>query len=147
MDYKPFGEYKSLDNIPTANLFLDIVPTSLGTSETGIKPKAMCGCKETFATINNTSNQVTPNTIITNENNGYDVLNISPQLHKVAFDELGPIGEGENEDEVETTSDSEDENEDVKPQQYQFDTLTNIYIGSLSVIGLFALYRLIQKTR
>jgi len=130
MSYKPF------DNAPVANLFLDIMPAGLGTSEPVSKPKSVCGCKESFSNITDTSNQVNPTTIVENDNNGYDTLNMSPDLHALAFDELGP-------DEVAKPMDDNK----TKPLNNSYNFITNIYVGSLSIIGLFALYRLIHKTR
>ena len=135
MEFQSVREYNPIDNIPVANMFLDILPGGLGTSDKIVKPKARCGCKETFATINNSTN-INSTTLVANEVNGYDVLNISPNEHKFAFDEFG---EEEEEDDVEFESENS--------QNKGFDFVTNIYVGSLSIIGLFTLYRLIHKTR
>jgi len=145
MEFQSVREYNPIDNIPVANMFLDILPGGLGTSDKIVKPKARCGCKETFATINNSTN-INSTTLVANEVNGYDVLNISPNEHKFAFDEFGE--EEEEEDDVEITNQEDDvEFESENSQNKGFDFVTNIYVGSLSIIGLFTLYRLIHKTR
>jgi hypothetical protein len=37
--------------------------------------------------------------------------------------------------------------ENKEKSEYKMDFATHIYVGSLTVIGLFVFYRLIQKTR
>jgi hypothetical protein len=41
----------------------------------------------------------------------------------------------------------EESNVYVKENKYKMDTLTQIYVGSLTAIGLFVLYRLLTRTK
>lgn len=38
-------------------------------------------------------------------------------------------------------------NETKRKREYKMDAVTNFYVGSLTILGLYVLYRMIQKTR
>ena len=103
----------------------------------GVKatPKSVCGCKNTVAAVSGSDVRQTPFSIVTNNKSGYyGVVNVLSDKNAAAFDELGSDGESEL-----------DEKNDEVP--VKFDYMTHLYISSLAVIGLFALYRLIHKVR
>jgi len=140
--------FKQIDNTPVANLFNDIAPMSLGKSGNIINPKPRCGCKEAFEQLSDQDPIATPTTIVDNGNNGFDTLNVSPEQYASAFDEIGytaNIVEEEPEYKIKyPTKRVEEENISAKGMSSY---ITNVYVGSLSLIGLFALYRLVHKTR
>ena len=43
-------------------------------------------------------------------------------------------------------SDDEDDNESVMTNMVKLDTVTKVYVGALSLVGLFVLYRVVKKT-
>ena len=102
------------------------------------KPTSVCGCKNTVAAVSGSDVRQTPFSIVPNTKSGYyGAVNISSDKNAAAFDELGP--------------DSDDDRPDNEHQTLDlnvtFDYMTHVYISSLAVIGLFTLYRLIQKVR
>lgn len=135
--------FKQIDNIPNAYLYNDIAPLSLGASaHTVTQTKPHSESDEKVASFSETERPITSATIVDNGNNGYDTLS-SSHLYASAFDEFGPPY-----DVNDTESDLfADNKKRVDPNEYKVNFITHIYVGSLSVIGLFALYRLIQKTR
>ena len=42
-------------------------------------------------------------------------------------------------------TDSDDDDE-VKDNTFKLDTITKVYAGALSIVGLFVLYRVVKKT-
>lgn len=131
--------FKGLDYMPNVSSVTNIAQTSLGNSnEVKPKPKSVCGCKNTVAAVSGSDVQQTPFSIIPNNKSGYyGAVNVLSDKTAAAFDELG--------------ADSNDELQDNERQTVDlnvtFDYMTHVYISSLAVIGLFALYRLIQKVR
>ena len=59
-----------------------------------------------------------------------------------AFDELGELDIDDKNDKL-----LPDNKKKMIPEEYKVNLITHIYIGSISIIGLFALYRMLQKTR
>ena len=43
-------------------------------------------------------------------------------------------------------TDSEDDDESVMTNMVKLDTVTKVYVGALSLVGLFVLYRVVKKT-
>ena len=131
--------FKGLDYMPNVSSVTNIAETSLGNSnEVKPKPKSVCGCKNTVAAVSGSDAHQTPFSIVPNTKSGYyGAVNILSDKTAAAFDELGP--------------DSNDELQDNERQTVDlnvtFDYMTHVYISSLAVIGLCALYRLIQKVR
>ena len=131
--------FKGLDYVPNVSSVTNIAETSLGNSnEVKPKPKSVCGCKNTVAAVSGSDAHQTPFAIVPNNKSGYyGAVNILSDKTAAAFDELG--------------ADSNDELQDNERQTVDlnvtFDYMTHVYISSLAVIGLFALYRLIQKVR
>ena len=131
--------FKGLDYTPNVSSVNNIAQTSLGNSnEVNPKPKSVCGCKNTVAAVSGSDVHQTPFSIVPNTKSGYyGAVNILSDKNAAAFDELG--------------TDSSDEMYDNEHQTIDlnvtFDYMTHVYISSLAVIGLFTLYRLIQKVR
>lgn len=139
--------FKQIDNIPNTYLFNDISPLSLGTSTNIVnKPKPSCGCTESFASFSETERPVKSTIIIENKLAGYDTLS-SSDLYATAFDEFGPPDVNDTESDLLVDTNAADKKQHVDPNEYKVNLITHIYVGSLSIIGLFALYRMIQKTR
>ena len=66
-------------------------------------------------------------------------MNIPPSTYGSVFDEIGYGADDSNED---------DRADHAKVDlNVTFDYMTHVYMSSISVIGLYALYRLINKTR
>lgn len=139
--------FKQIDNIPNAYLYNDIAPLSLGASaHTVTQTKPHSESDEKVASFSETERPITSATIVDNGNNGYDTLS-SSDIYASAFDEFGPpydVNVTESNVLIEPNADNKKR---VDPNEYKVNFITHIYVGSLSVIGLFALYRLIQKTR
>jgi hypothetical protein len=129
--------FKGIDYIPNvSSINTNIAPMGLGNSN-GVKatPKSVCGCKNTIAAVSGSDVRQTPFAIVPNNKSGYyGAVNVLSDKKAAAFDELGSDGESE----------LNEQNDEVP---VKFDYMTHIYISSLAVIGLFALYRLIHKTR
>jgi hypothetical protein len=129
--------FKGIDYIPNvSSVNNNIAPMGLGNSnDVKTKPKSVCGCKNTVAAVSGSVVSQTPFSIIPNNKSGYyGAVNVLPAKNATAFDELGSDGETELQDKS-----------DEAP--VKFDYMTHLYISSLAVIGLFALYRLIHKVR
>jgi hypothetical protein len=129
--------FKGLDYIPNvSSVNNNIAPMGLGNSnENKTKPKSVSGCKNTVAAVSGSVVRQTPFSIVPNNQSGYyGAVNVLSDKTATAFDELGSDGESEL-----------DEKNDEVP--IKFDYMTHVYISSLAVIGLFALYRLIHKVR
>ena len=129
--------FKGLDYTPNvSSVNNNIAPMGLGNSnEIKPKPTSVCGCKNTVAAVSGSDARQTPFAIVPNNRSGYyGAVNVLSDKNAAAFDELGP--------------DSESELHNKKDEApVKFDYMTHVYISSLAVIGLFALYRLIHKTR
>ena len=132
--------FKGLDYTPNvSSVNNNIAPMSLGNSnEVKPKPKSVCGCKNTVAAVSGSDVHQTPFSIVPNTKSGYyGAVNIVSDRNAAAFDELGPDSDdGQHENEHQTLD-----------LNVTFDYMTHVYISSLAVIGLFTLYRLIQKVR
>lgn len=131
--------FNQIDNIPNTSLY-NKAHHNLGTNtntSTLIKPLGECSDK--VASFSETENPITSTTIINNGKNGYDTILAS--RYASAFDEFGPPEMDED------NSKLLDNKKTVDPNVYMANLVTHIYVGSLSIIGLFALYRMIQKTR
>lgn len=132
--------FKGLDYTPNvSSVNNNIAPTSLGNSnEAKPKPKSVCGCKNTVAAVSGSDAHQTPFAIVPNNKSGYyGAVNVLSDKNAAAFDELGQDSDDELQDNDHQTVDL----------NVKFDYMTHVYISSLAVIGLFALYRLIQKVR
>ena len=128
--------FTQIDNIPNASLFNN-KQVSLGNSNiVHNKPEPTCGCKHTFTAVSdNSNNTIAPSTIIPNGTSGYSVVSMSPEKYAEAFDEVEQIDPA-----FETLT-----NKQTAPQDHQY--IPHLYVSALSVIGLFALYRIIHKTQ
>ena len=131
--------FKGLEHTSNSSLVNNnIAPMGLGNSnevKTKPKPKSVCGCKNTVAAVSGSDTRQTPFSIVPNNQSGYyGAVNVLSDKNAAAFDELGSDGESE----LPAQSDE---------APVKFDYMTHVYISSLAVIGLFALYRLIHKTR
>lgn len=129
--------FKGIDYTPNvSSVNNNIAPMGLGNSnENKTKPKSVCGCKNTVAAVSGSDARQTPFAIVPNNKSGYyGAVNALSDTNAAAFDELGPAEESELHNK-----------KDEAP--VKFDYMTHVYISSLAVIGLFALYRLIHKTR
>lgn len=128
--------FNGLDYTPNVSSVNNIAPTNLGNSnDAKTKPKSVCGCKNTVAAVSGSDVRQTPFAIVPNNKSGYyGAVDVLSDKNAAAFDELGPDGEPELHNKT-----------DEAP--VKFDYMTHVYISSLAVIGLFALYRLIHKTR
>ena len=132
--------FKGLDYTPNvSSVNNNIAPMGLGNSnENKTKPKSVCGCKNTVAAVSESDSRQTPFAIVPNNKSGYyGAVDVLSDKNAAAFDELGP-----------------DSNDELYENEHQtidlnvtFDYMTHVYISSLAVIGLFTLYRLIQKVR
>jgi hypothetical protein len=131
--------FKQIDNTPNIYLYSDIAP-SLGTT-TPNQPKPRSGCTDKVSSFSETQRPITSTTIVDNGKYGYDTLS-SSDLYASAFDEFGPPDVNDTESDLLV-----DNEKPVDPNEYKVNLITHIYVGSLSIIGLFALYRMIQKTR
>jgi hypothetical protein len=132
--------FKGIDYIPNvSSVNNNIAPINLGNSnDVKAKPKSVCGCKNTVAAVSGSDVRQTPFSIVPNNQSGYyGAVNVLSDKKAAAFDELGPVDGSEL---------SENTGQTVEPP-VKFDYMTHVYISSLAVIGLFALYRLIHKTR
>ena len=129
--------FKGLDYTPNvSSVNNNIAPMGLGNSnDAKATPKSVCGCKNTVAAVSGSDAHHTPFAIVPNNKSGYyGAVDVLSDKNAAAFDELGP--------------DSESEINNKKDEApVKFDYMTHVYISSLAVIGLFALYRLIHKTR
>lgn len=132
--------FKVLDYTPNvSSINNNIAPMGLGNSN-GVKatPKSVCGCKNTVAAVSGSDVQQTPFAIVSNNESGYyGAVNIVSDKTASALDELGPESDDEQYENEHQTVDL----------NVTFDYMTHVYISSLAVIGLFTLYRLIQKVR
>ena len=129
--------FKGIDYIPNvSSVNNNIAQTILGTSnENKTTPKSVCGCKNTVAAVSGSDVHHTPFALVVNDKSGYyGAVNVVSDKNAAAFDELGSDDDSENTDKIVRTN-------------VKFDYMTHVYISSLAVIGLFALYRLIHKTR
>jgi hypothetical protein len=132
--------FKGLDYTPNvSSVNNNIAPMGLGNSnENKTKPKSVCGCKNTVAAVSGSDVRQTPFSIVPNNQSGYyGAVNVLSDKNSAAFDELGP-------DEGTQLADNASQTVEAP---VKFDYMTHVYISSLAVIGLFALYRLIHKTR
>jgi hypothetical protein len=132
--------FKGLDYTPNvSSVNNNIAPMGLGNSnENKTKPKSVCGCKNTVAAVSGSDSRQTPFAIIPNNKSGYyGAVDVLSDKNAAAFDELGSDDGSEL---------SENTGQTVETP-VKFDYMTHVYISSLAVIGLFALYRLIHKTR
>jgi hypothetical protein len=131
--------FNQIDNIPNTSLY-NQAPQNLGTNtNTATQIKPHCEYSNKVASFSETENPITPTTIINNGNNGYDTISLASR-YASAFDELGYPDDEDNAELL-------DNKKPVDPNEYMANLVTHIYVGSLSIIGLFALYRMIQKTR
>lgn len=138
--------FKQIDNIPNTYLYNDIAPLSLGASAHNInQTKPRSGCSEQFSSFSETDRPITSTTIVQNGNSGYDTLS-SSELYANAFDEFGP-SEGNDSGSELLVDKNADNKKTLNPNEYKVNFITHLYVGSLSIIGLFALYRIIHKTR
>jgi hypothetical protein len=132
--------FKGLDYMPNvSSVNNNIASMSLGNSnENKPKPKSVCGCKNTVAAVSGSDAHQTPFAIVPNNKSGYyGAVNILSDKNAAAFDELG----------TDDGSEPSDNTSKKVVVPVKFDYMTHVYISSLAVIGLFALYRLIHKTR
>jgi|Laugrespbdmm15sd_2_1035082.scaffolds.fasta_scaffold13673_1 hypothetical protein len=131
--------FKGLDYTPNVSSVNNVAPSSLGNSkENKTKPKSVCGCKNTVAAVSGSDVHQTPFAIVPNNKSGYyGAVNVLSDKNVAAFDELGP-------DEGTKLADNASQTDEAP---VKFDYMTHVYISSLAIIGLFALYRLIHKTR
>jgi hypothetical protein len=132
--------FKGIDYTPNvSSINNNIAPMGLGNSnENKTKPKSVCGCKNTVAAVSGSDVHQTPFSLVANNKSGYyGAVNISSDKNAAAFDELGPESDDEQYEKESQTVDL----------NVTFDYMTHVYISSLAVIGLFTLYRLIQKVR
>ena len=132
--------FKGLDYTPNvSSVNNNIAPMGLGNSnEVKATPKSVCGCKNTVAAVSGSDVHQTPFAIIPNNKSGYyGAVDVLSDKNAAAFDELGSDDGSEP---------SENAGQTVEAP-VKFDYMTHVYISSLAVIGLFALYRLIHKTR
>lgn len=133
--------FKPIDNTPNTITMKHIAPTCLGKSYDAMKPpKPNCGCKNTVASVSGKDARSVHTTIVENGVSGYDILSISPDIYAVTFDELVPLEPYENKEEPKHAK-------QMEHPQYANTMITHFYITSVSIIGLYALYRLIHKTR
>lgn len=132
--------FKGLEHTSNISSVNNIAPLSLGNSnEVKPKPKSVCGCKNTVAAVSGSDSRQTPFAIIipNNKSGYYGAVDVLSDKNAAAFDELGSDDGSEP---------SENAGQTVETP-VKFDYMTHVYISSLAVIGLFALYRLIHKTR
>ena len=138
--------FKTIDNIPNTYLYNDIAPLSLGSSTNAeTKPKPTSVCSESFSSFSENNHEVKSAVIVENKLAGYDTLS-SSDIYADAFDELGEPDINTIESEV-LINGNTDNKKTLDTNEYKKNFITHIYVGSLSIIGLFALYRMIQKTR
>lgn len=132
--------FNQIDNIPNTSLY-NKAHHNLGTNtNTSTQTKPLGECSDKVASFSETENPITSTTIINNGKNGYDAISLASR-YASAFDEFGPPEVDKDNSEL------LDNKKPVDPNEYMANLVTHIYIGSLSIIGLFALYRMIQKTR
>jgi hypothetical protein len=135
--------FKTIDNIPNTYLFNDVDSLHNGSSiynnVSQIKPRP--GCTNKVSSFSETKSPIVSTTLVNNGQNGYDTIS-STNLYASAFDELGEPDMDDKMDELSPAN-----NKKVPPEEYKVNLSTHIYIGSISIIGLFALYRMLQKTR
>ena len=131
--------FKDNDNTPNAYLFQNAAPSSLGKSTGSISTvEPMCGCNHPVSSVSSDNVNHTPFTMVGGNNaQYYSALNVSPSKYDTVFDEIGYEGEDIQSDDPRTTVDL----------NVNVDYMTHVYISSLAVIGLYALYRLIHRTR
>lgn len=133
--------FKPIDNTPNTFSMNHIAPASLGKSYDVMKPpKPNCGCKNTVASVSGKDARSVHTTIVENGVSGYDILSVSPDIYAATLGELVPLEPYEHNEEPKQTKQKEH-------PQYANVMITHFYITSISIIGLYALYRLIHKTR
>lgn len=131
--------FKDNNNTPNAYLFQNVAPSLLGKSTGSISTvEPMCGCNHPVSSVSSKKVNHIP-FIMVGGNNAqyYSALNIPPSKNDTVFDEIGYEGGNIQSDDQDATVGT----------NVQFDYKTHIYISSLAVIGLYALYRLIHRTR
>ena len=130
--------FKNIDATPNQAFFTERSSTHLGKSKGGnVAPGSHCGCNKNVSTVSTEQTKHNPFTLIADNKSGYySAVNMSPSEYDV-FDE---IGYDENNSPDEETHSKVDLN-------VTFDYMTHVYISSLAVIGLYALYRIIHRTR
>jgi len=134
--------FKQIDNIPNTYLFNDVDSLHNGTSiynVSEIKPRP--GCTNKVSAFSETKRPIISTAIVNNGKNGYDTIS-SLDLYASAFDELGEPDMDDKIDEL-----SPNNKKKMVPEEYKINLIKHIYVGSISIIGLFALYRILQKTR
>ena len=131
--------FKGRDYTPNVSVNNNIASMGLGNSnENKTTPKSVCGCKNTVAAVSGSDVRQTPFSIVPNNKSGYyGAVNVSSDKNAAAFDELGS----------DDGSEPSENASQMVGEPVKFDYMTHVYISSLAVIGLFALYRLIHKTR
>lgn len=133
--------FRPIDNTPNTYSKIHIAPVSLGKSGDVIKaPKPSCGCKNTVASVSGKDACPVHTTIVENGMSGYDILSVSPDIYAATLGELVPIEPYQHFEEQKQSKQKEH-------PQYANTMITHFYITSVSIIGLYALYRLIHKTR
>ena len=128
--------FKDNDNTPNAYLFQNAAPSSLGKSTGSLsKVEPMCGCNHPVSSVSS-DNVNHPFTMVGGNNaQYYSALNVSPSKYETVFDEIGYEGQVDGD----TRSN--------KALNAQPDYMTHVFVSSFAVIGLYALYRLIHRTR
>lgn len=134
--------FNPIDNIPNTYLFNDVDSLHNGSSiynVSQIKPRP--GSTNKVSAFSETKSPIVSTTIINNGQNGYDTIS-SSNMDAYVFDELGELDIDDKNDKL-----LPDNKKKMIPEEYKVNLITHIYIGSISIIGLFALYRMLQKTR
>ena len=130
-----FAMFKNIDATPNQGFFKEISSTDLGKSKgANVAPGSHCGCNKSVSTVSTEQIKHTPFTLVADNNAGYyNAINMSPSEYDV-FDEIG-------------YGDNNSPNHSKVDLNVTFDYMTHVYISSLAVIGLYALYRIIHRTR
>ena len=111
--------------------------------------KKGCGCSGPTASDDiYKSNQIPVNTNYNNDNDKIIPVTISKEKNQyIVLEEDLLFGEREHENDVIPEQYITLPEKSTKNEKPKMDLITQFYIGSLTVVGLFVFYRLIQKTR
>jgi hypothetical protein len=133
--------FKDIDNIPNVLGVNNAISPNLGNIKPAAisDPKPRCGCKSNVTTVSSPSLPVLPLSIKSDNTSNYYNAMTHPIKYSSVFDEIGYDTDDSDEDD---TSDHATVDINVT-----FDYMTHVYVSSIAVIGLYALYRLINKSR
>lgn len=135
--------HKSIDNIPHVNR--TNVLSYLGKSQPSFNQvKAFEATNEFSPTKFEGMTNINFDTLIKEkeDTNTYEVLTESPDNKKENEKEDKEV---EKEDSEDSDKEEDEENNDI--QVVFKDNLNSAFVGTLSIVGLFILYRMIQKSR